>query len=103
MLFDSLFDPPGKGAAAERGYALCAPLIEALDKYRADYSAYADSLSALVPKYLTTIPEDELRSGRLTYVKRDADYELSFSYGGPGRNICAYTPMTKKWSCIGYY
>jgi len=103
MLFDFMFDPPGKGAAAERGYALSAPLIEALEKYRVDHARYPASLSVLSPTYVRIIPEEEIKDGRLEYLSRGDRYELSFTYGPPGRNICVYRSAETQWSCYGYY
>src|SRR3954470_14831973 len=37
-------DPPGKGPKAERGYRRSAPVIAALDRYRAEHGQYPDSL-----------------------------------------------------------
>ena len=103
MLFDFMFDPPGKGAAAERGYALSAPIITALEKYRLDHARYPDSLSVLSPTYVPAIPEEEIKDGRLGYLRRGDSYELSFTYGPPGRNICVYRSSEEQWSCYGYY
>jgi len=103
MFFDWMFDPPGKGKMAERGYALCAPLIEALEKYRADNQRYVGSLNGLAPKYLARLPDEQLNAMRVTYFSRGLDYELSFSYGGPGMNTCIYKSEAGTWSCMGYY
>src|SRR5690348_5876494 len=90
MLFDFMFDPPGKGPTAERGYAMSAPIIEALERYYVDNSRYPETLKVLRPKYVEMIPEQEIEKGHLAYFRRGQDYELSFTYGGPGMNTCIY-------------
>ena len=102
-LYDSLFDPPGKGEVAERGYAICTPLIAALEKYRTEHQYYTASLNELTPRYLSSLPEEDIKSMRVTYFSGGANYELSFSYAGPGMNKCTYTSEKQAWSCIGYY
>lgn len=102
-LYDSMFDRPGEGELAERGYALCAPLIGALEKYRSEHQRYADSLIDLTPTYLSALPQEEMKSMRVAYFTHGSNYELSFSYAGPGMNTCTYRSEKQAWSCMGYY
>jgi hypothetical protein len=94
-------DPPGVGEKAERGYQACAPIIEALDRYREANNAYPDSLADLVPDYLPAIPA-EVNDEPILYERTDESYTLSFSYTGPGLNYCIYTPEVG-WRCSGLY
>ena len=94
-------EPPGVGERSEKGYAASEPVIAALEKYRADKGSYPESLSELVPDYLSTAPTktDELD---FSYFKNGDSYSFSFHYLGPGMNICKYTPE-EKWKCSGAY
>lgn len=102
MLFDSLFDPPGKGQIAEEWFKRCRPIVESLENYKAGNHRYPDGLSDLVPDYATAIPEEELKQGTLQYQRQEERYELGFTYYGPGVNHCAYQPGSE-WVCSGYY
>jgi len=102
-LYDSLFDPPGKGELAERGYAICAPLIAALEKHRTEHQVYVASLTELTPTYLSALPNEDIKSMHVAYFTGGTNYELSFSYAGPGMNKCTYRSEKQAWSCMGYY
>lgn len=98
--------PPGKGPAAERGYRRSAPVIAALERYRAQHGAYPDSLAALVPGFLADsalrVPDRERERYPLGYRRTVDGYELTFRYAGPGMNTCTYTPAAR-WKCGGYF
>jgi hypothetical protein len=102
MLFDSSFDPPGKGQIAEEWFRRCQPIIESLESYKARNHRYPDALSDLVPAYATALPEEELKRGALQYRRQEERYVLRFTYYGPGVNYCTYQPGSK-WACSGYY
>ena len=43
-------------------------VISAIDRYRQDHGSYPPDLPALIPKYLSTVPDIHIRNGeRLTY------------------------------------
>lgn len=93
--------PPGEGPKAEAGYKAGAPIIDALERYKAEHNAYPETLNALVPDFLPdhlANPEDIL----FKYQIKDPSYELEFRYAVPGMNICTYTPEAG-WDCYGYY
>jgi hypothetical protein len=93
--------PPGEGPKAETGYKALAPIIEALERYKANHNSYPEKLDTLVPDYLPDLsvePEDF----QFTYQIEDQSYKLRFNYVGPGMNICTYKPETG-WDCFGYY
>ena len=111
--------PPGKGRKAGAGYRAAAPVIAALEQFRADRRHYPESLAELVPDYLSdkrallyrgkaqpvnaprhdeSIPEREFG-----YRRDHASYTLTFSYTGPGMNHCIYDSATKTWNARGYY
>ena len=94
-------EPPGVGEKADRGYAVSAPIINALEQYKYEKGAYPDSLDELVPDYLTSIPS-EVNDNPLAYKKTDESFSLSFYYLGPGMNACTYTPENA-WRCSGAY
>lgn len=98
--------PPGEGPAAERGYQRSAPVIAALERYRAARGTYPDSLRQLVPAFLPDsalrLPHRRRESFPLDYQRTVTGYELAFRYTGPGKNTCLYTPSTARWTCSGY-
>jgi hypothetical protein len=116
---------PGKGWKARAGYKAAAPVILALEKFHNDHGNYPANLGELVPVYLPNARELRVR-GKAKPVysprapapdpleayshfdefgyRRDGDeYELSFSYTGPGMNHCWYNSKTKSWAAGGYY
>ena len=99
--------PPGKGPKAERGYRRSAPVIAALERYRAQRGAYPDSLPALVPGFLPDgalrVPDREQERYPLEYRRAADGYELTFRYVGPGMNSCTYTPAPARWDCSGHF
>jgi hypothetical protein len=102
--------PPGRGEKAETGYAIAAPVLAALERYRADHAGYPDSLRALVPGYLNASQLPVLQNGPdyigregFAYVVDSSGFALGFRYTGPGVNRCIYKSMTKRWSCSGYF
>lgn len=94
-------EPPGQGEKAERGYQACAPVIEALERYEQANGAYPDDLAELVPDYLPAVPQ-EVNDEPIVYEKTDDGYTLSFTYTGPGLNICIHSPAGG-WRCSGMY
>jgi hypothetical protein len=94
-------EPPGVGEKAELGYAICDPIIAALEQYQVDAGMYPESLSELVPGYIASAPT-EVNDEPLTYSKTDEGYSLQFHYLGPGTNTCTYTPKDG-WHCSGAY
>ncbi|MBV6394300.1 MAG: hypothetical protein KPEEDBHJ_03554 [Anaerolineales bacterium] len=95
-------EPPGVGEKAEKGYAASAPVIAALEAYKADHGSYPEKLDQLVPDYLPSVPvkTDELD---FSYSSDGATYSFSFHYIGPGMNTCAYSSEGKEWNCSGAY
>ncbi len=102
---------PGKGGKAKRSYAKAAPVIAALDEYCGATGEYPGSLDTLVPTYLSEFPLGFNSNGEslglmpedgLCYIKTDKSYEIRYSYNGPGRNLCVYTPESG-WSASGYW
>ena len=94
-------EPPGVGEKADRGYAVSAPIINALEQYKSEKGTYPDSLDELVPDYLTSIPT-EVNDNPLAYKKNSDSFSLSFYYLDPGMNACTYTPENA-WRCSGAY
>jgi hypothetical protein len=92
---------PGEGRKAAAGYALCEPLIDGLARYHGEYASYPDTLDALVPGFVDTIPVT-YDNFPILYARTDASYTLEFSYQRPGMNTCVYTPDSD-WSCSGYF
>ena len=92
-------EPPGVGEKSERGYAVCDPVIKALEQYQADKGEYPETLAELVPEYLSEVPT-EVNDEPIYYAKTDESFSLSFHYVGPGMNTCKFTPEDK-WQCSG--
>ena len=61
------------------------PVVFALAAYRADDGAYPTDLAALVPKYLSAIPEDLFSGGPLRYKREGPGYVL-YSVGPNGKD-----------------
>lgn len=94
-------EPPGVGDKAERGYAVCNQIINALEQFRVETGDYPESLTELVPKYLAAIPT-EVNNQPISYTKTEESFSLSFYYIGPGMNACTFTPE-EQWQCSGAY
>ena len=94
-------DAPGEGKKAERGYALCQPVIEALAEYYDQNGEYPDHLDLLTPGYIDQVP-DSYDGFPVEYEKTGESYSLTFSYQRPGMNQCVYTPETG-WESYGYF
>ena len=96
-------EPPGVGEKAERGYAACTPIIEALNTYKKAHGSYPTDLEELVPDTIASVP-GEFKDGEIWYEKTEAGYILNFTYFGPGMNICKYSPEAgEEWKCSGAY
>lgn len=100
-------DPPGKGPRAERGYRRSAPVIAALEQYRAARGEYPDSLRMLVPRYLSEsalrVPDGAGERYPLEYGRTAEGFALTFRYAGPGMNECTYTAEARGWRCGGRF
>jgi len=94
-------DPPGVGEKAELGYAVCDPIIAAVEQYKINKGVYPETLEELVPDYLSEVPT-EVNDQPISYTKTDSSFSLAFHYIGPGMNTCTYTPENK-WKCSGAY
>ena len=94
-------EPPGVGEKAELGYAVCDPIVKALEQYRAENDAYPETLAELAPKYLVEVPTD-VNDQPISYTRTSGSFSLAFHYIGPGMNTCTYTPEDK-WQCSGAY
>lgn len=90
---------------AKLGFETYKPLILALNKFKNENQEYPNSLNELVPQYINVIPESPTpnRSSEIEYEKFGKEYELKFSYGGPGMNFCRYGSSESAWNCLGYY
>ena len=97
----SVDEAPGVGEKAELGYAVCDPIIAAVEQYKIDKGAYPETLEELVPDYLSEVPT-EVNNQPISYTKTDSSFSLAFHYIGPGMNTCSYTPENK-WKCSGAY
>lgn len=101
LLFRNATQAPGEGKKAEQGYALCAPVIAALESYYGTEGSYPQSLEELSPNYLTDLPIQEDGSD-LDYTAEGSSYSLGFHYTNLGFNECTYRPESG-WDCNGYY
>lgn len=94
-------EPPGVGEKANQGYAVCDPIIAALEQSHLKTGVYPEALMELVPDYLADVPT-EVNDEPITYLRTGESYSLQFHYTGPGMNTCTYTPKDK-WQCSGAY
>ena len=101
LLLKPATEAPGEGAKAQAGYQASQPIIAALAAYHDQEGAYPETLAALVPGYLASLPGD-VNGYPIEYRLTDVSYSLEFSYTGPGMNHCSYTPEGG-WDCYGYY
>ena len=92
---------PGESEGAIRGYEMCVPVITALEAYRKVHRGYPDSLDELVPEHLAAVPAGP-DGEPLIYTRQEETFALSFSFSGPGNNVCLYEP-DKGWQCSGVY
>lgn len=95
-------EKPGEGELAKKGYEKAKPIIEALEKYRAEKGDYPKTLAELTPEYLAELPTDESgQNYKYQYKADEKNFILSFNYAAPGLGICEcnYYPAQKKWFC----
>lgn len=101
---------PEKCEEAQTSFEKLQPVINALTFYSEQNKTFPDSLAQLVPKYLEDVPR-KMNGYPVLYSSESSifseseeinDYELGFSYSGPGMNHCYYQPK-KGWECFGYY
>jgi hypothetical protein len=88
-----------------------APLIHALELYRADFHRYPDSLTALRPQdiagpesaqtraIIDSITHGSHRTAPFRYSSRGSTFGLSFAYGDASFG-CSYTSKNPTWSCL---
>ena len=89
---------PSRCRQAKDGQARLQPVVDTLASYSAALGTYPDSAAALVPEYLSALPNP----GYWQYEREHSTYRVSFFYAGPGMNWCFYRPEDK-WRCGGYY
>ena len=96
---------PMKCSSAKIGFTLYEPIILALEKYKTDYKEYPDTLNNIVPNYLAKIPNSSNPPwpSDVEYNKEKENFLLIFKYSGPGKNVCEYKSIEKRWVCFGYY
>lgn len=102
-------DKPGKGATAERCYVALQPVMQSLERYKAEQRRYPQTLAQLMPQYLNKIPTGEetqtSESQHIVFSYRSIDgneYVLTFEYVGGGINTCQYHSVKGSWECSGY-
>ena len=75
-------------------------VLASLREYQQAHGSLPQSLSALVPRYLASLPpEPELT---LDVRNRLLSFVYSPSWPSPGRVSCAATIDSQEWSCHGY-
>lgn len=80
------------------GYEICAPIIQAVSKYKSEEKIYPDSLSLLIPNYLDSIPS-QINGYPLDYqLSEEYGYVIRYTYCKRELNRCLYSPKTY-WCC----
>ncbi len=88
------------GPSMAQGSTAGKTIITALEKYKADHSAYPDELNALLPAYLASLPGAAPRYPfNYALCPGAKDYRLSFKLGQDPVNYCAYSASTRSWAC----
>jgi hypothetical protein len=87
---------PGKGPEAELAMKSMAPVIAALENFKAAHQMYPRDLDELVPEFLG---RRTMKGGQEPeYVRIAQNYKLSINYTNPLPVHCSYEPA-KKWVC----
>ena len=88
-------DPKGRALQAKG-----APVLAALSRFQKERGHFPQSLSELVPGYLTAIPS----SPALRYEQQSGSvgFEYSPSWPQPGNISCSAVAGAQEWSCVGY-
>jgi len=96
---------PNECRPAVLGFDRFKPVIQALENYYKKYEAYPRSLNLLTPEFVENLPSGNSIKGfrNYTYTGAIARYELKFSYGGPGYNLCTYDSVDQDWRCGRLY
>lgn len=104
LLFTSCGDPPGKGPKAETGYTICQPVINDLLRYKKEHGSLPDSLGVITAQYTPEVRQ-RLKEYQVNLLLKvtGVDFDLEFTYTGPGVNHCTYSSIQDKWYCSGYY
>ena len=74
-------------------------IILALDDYEHDYGQFPENLEALVPGYLTEIPETTSGQSFVYRLDSDEGYFLIFSVPGEQNLACRYIHRWELWDC----
>ena len=86
---------------AQEGQERAEELIKALEQYKADTGMYPTELDALVPNYLTAIPQPA-RGAQYEYelLSNGAEFTISFDVGiSIDGDYCEYISKTRIWQC----
>lgn len=93
----NLLDQP----TAQEGQERAKGLIQALEQYKADTGRYPSDLDALVPNYLTSIPQPA-RAAQYEYelLSNGDEFTISFDVGiSMDGDYCEYISKTRIWQC----
>jgi len=106
VLLQGLFyPPPGVGRFADHGRTVGTPVVDALQRYRAQRGAYPTQLLDLmqIDSGATQRILADSMEGRLhwSYLRTADGYNLSFHYEERASDTCSYTPSAPRWICGG--
>lgn len=92
---------PGNGPQAERGFETANKIIDGLERYKTDRTAYPRTLGELVPQYYERNPQQDVQAGiKFTYFPIKETYELKFIYETTISTVeCNYYATDQKWRC----
>jgi len=95
---------PARGRLAR---ALGAPIVDALDRYRADHHVYPTHLAQLVPTYLAAADYHAAERSPLAHpfeLTTDGPrFLLHVRDAPPSPSRCLFASATRQWYCDGYF
>lgn len=93
--------PSTRSSVTEMWLSRCDIIIGSLEYYYTVNDSYPESLSELVPYYVSEFPVPLEDRSMLKYRKYKDSYELSFEHAQPDYKECRFAPALG-WRCFAY-
>jgi hypothetical protein len=78
------------------------PVLAALRASRDQTGHFPNRLEELVPQYLDRLPPPHGTASQLRYHRREAGFDLMFSFSTTCAHECRVRTPTGEWECISY-